>query len=57
MSPQQCTLDFVELTPGEARDLDGGIVFAAPLVLAWMGKAFVAGVVLGAGAATAYLKP
>lgn len=56
MSAPTLAPEFMELTESEARDLDGGIVFAAPLVIVWMGKAFAAGVVLGAAAAAAYLK-
>lgn len=53
MSTQMKGPEFVELSTAEAADLDGGFIVAAAL-LPWMGKAFVAGVTLGAAAATVY---
>lgn len=54
MSTQLHTPDLVELSAAEAADVDGGLVFAAAALLPWMGKAFVAGVTLGAAAAGVY---
>ena len=54
MSIQSMAPGFTELSASEAADLQGGIVFAAALLIPWMGKAFIAGVTLGAGAAAAY---
>ena len=54
MSIHTLSPGFVELSASEATDTEGGIVFAAALLIPWMGKAFVAGVVLGSAAAGAY---
>jgi hypothetical protein len=54
MSIQTLAPGLVELSANEATDRQGGIVFAAALLIPWMGKAFIAGVTLGAGAAAAY---
>ena len=54
MSIQKLAPEFVELSASDAADLQGGIVFTAALLIPWMGKAFIAGVTLGAGAAAAY---
>ena len=54
MSIQSLAPEFVELSASEAAGHQGGIVFAAALLLPWMGKAFIAGVTLGVAAATVY---
>jgi hypothetical protein len=54
MSIQTHAPEFVELSASEASETQGGLVFAAGVVLVWMGKAFIAGVTLGAAAAAAY---
>jgi hypothetical protein len=54
MSNLSIAPEFSELTAREAAELEGGIVFTAALLIPWMGKAFIAGVTLGAAAAGAY---
>jgi hypothetical protein len=54
MSIQSIAPGLTELTATEAAELEGGIVFTAALLIPWMGKAFIAGVTLGAAAAGAY---
>jgi hypothetical protein len=54
MTVQSIAPEFAELSPSEAQEIDGGIVFVAALLLPWMGAAFAAGVTLGVAAATVY---
>ena len=54
MTIQTRTPDFVELSASQLSGTQGGIVFTAALLIPWMGKAFIAGVTLGAAAAGAY---
>ena len=54
MSIQTLAPELVELSASEAAEREGGLVIAAAVLIPWMGKAFIAGVTLGAGAAAAY---